>query len=80
MCLSCLQMLTEIHKKSDAMIESIRQTGIAKRNIRSLNDSIHAEKAKRVDESVRQLTKDLQQIKNENKDLKEEIRKLSAKK
>ena len=73
-------MLAELHKKSDAMIESIRQTGIAKRNIRTLNDSIHAEKAKRIDESVQQLTKDLQQIKNENKDLKEELKMISAKK
>ena len=73
-------MLAELHKKSDAMIESIRQTGIAKRNIRTLNDSIHAEKAKRIDESVQQLTKDLQQIKNENKDLKEEFKMISAKK
>ena len=73
-------MLAELHKKSDTMIESIRQTGIAKRNIRSLNDSIHAEKAKRIDESIRQLTKDLQQIKNENKDLKEEFKMRSAKK
>ena len=73
-------MLAELHKKSDAMIESIRQTGIAKRNIRTLNDSIHAEKAKRIDESVQQLTKDLQQIKNENKDLKEEFKMISTKK
>ena len=77
--ISFLQMLAELHKKSDAMIESIRQTGIAKRNIRSLNDSIHAEKAKKIDESVRQLTKDLQQIKNENKDLKQELKMRSAK-
>ena len=73
-------MLAELHKKSDAMIESIRQTGIAKRNIRTLNDSIHAEKAKRIDESVQKLTKDLQQIKNENKDLKEEFKMISTKK
>jgi len=74
------KMLAELHKKSDAMIESIRQTGIAKRNIRSLNDSIHAERAKKIDESVRQLTNDLQQIKNENRELKEQFKMLSAKK
>ena len=73
-------MLAELHKKSDAMIESIRQTGIAKRNIRSLNDSIHAERAKKIDESVRQLTNDLQQIKNENRELKEQFKILSGKK
>ena len=73
-------MLAELHKKSDAMIESIRQTGIANRNIRSLNDSIHAERAKKIDESVRQLTNDLQQIKNENRELKEQFKILSGKK
>ena len=56
------------------MIESIRQTGLAKRNTRTLIDAIHVEKAKRVDENVKQLTKDLQQIKNENKTLKLQIK------
>ena len=56
------------------MIESIRQTGLAKRNTRTLIDAIHVENAKRVDENVKQLTKDLQQIKNENKTLKLQIK------
>ena len=64
----------ELHRKSDGMIESIRQTGLAKRNTRSLNDAIHVEKAKRVDENIKQLTKDIQQIKNENKTLKQQIK------
>ena len=67
-------MLTEVHQKSDAMIESIRQTGLSKRNTRSLNDSIHTERAKKVDEKVRQLAIDLQQIKRENKELKETLK------
>ena len=67
-------MLAELHRKSDAMIESIRQAGVAKRNIRSLNDSIHTEKAKHVDANIVQLTEDLQQIKIENKELKEQIK------
>ena len=56
------------------MIESIRQTGLAKRNTLSLNDAIHVEKAKRVDENIGQLSKDIQQIKNENKNLKQQIK------
>ena len=72
-------MLTELHQKSDAMIESIRQTGLSKRNTRSLNDSIHTERAKKVDESVRQLAIDLQQIKKENKELKETLKLKMAK-
>ena len=72
-------MLAELHRKSDAMIESIRQTGMAKRNIRALNDSIHAERAKRVDESIKQLTTDLQQIKSENKELKDHLKWKSSK-
>ena len=56
------------------MIESIRQTGLAKRNTRTLIDAIHVEKAKRVDENIKQLTKDLQQIKSENKTLKLQIK------
>ena len=56
------------------MIESIRQTGLAKRNTRSFNDAIHVEKAKRVDENIKQLTNDIQQIKNENKTLKQQIK------
>ena len=61
------------------MIESIRQTGLSKRNTRSLNDSIHTERAKKVDESVRQLAIDLQQIKRENKELKETLKLKMAK-
>ena len=56
------------------MIESIRQTGLAKRNTRTLIDAIHVEKAKQVDENIKQLTKDIQQIKNENKTLKQQIK------
>ena len=56
------------------MIESIRQTGLAKRNTRTLHDSIHVEKAKRVDENIKQLTNDIQQIKSENKTLKQQIK------
>ena len=56
------------------MIESIRQTGLAKRNTRTLIDSIHVEKGKRVDENIKQLTIDIQQIKNENKTLKQQIK------
>ena len=67
-------MLAELHRKSDAMIEAIRQTGVSKRNTRSLNDSVHTERAKKVDESVRQLVADLHQIKNENKELKETLK------
>merc|ERR1719225_2232483 len=59
--------LAELHRKSDGMIESIRQTGLAKRNTRTLIDAIHVEKAKRVDENIKQLTNDIQQIKSENK-------------
>ena len=56
------------------MIESIRQTGLAKRNTRSLNDAIHIEKAKRVDENIKQLTNDIQKIKSENKTLKQQMK------
>ena len=72
-------MLAELHRKSDLMIEAIRQTGVAKRNIRSLNDSIHTERAKKVDASILQLTEDLQQIKSENKELKEHLKSKLAK-
>ena len=72
-------MLAELHRKSNAMIESIRQTGQAKRQIRVLNDSLHAEEAKKVNESIRQLIVDLQQIKSENKELKEKLKSKSSK-
>ena len=72
-------MLTDLHRKSDSMIETIRQTGLAKRHVRALNDSIHKERAKKVDESVRQLAEDLQQIKTENKELKDQLKSKSSK-
>ena len=68
------QILTELHGKSDAMIEMIRQTGLAKRDTRILNAAIHAERAKGVGEKVQQLSADLQQINLENQELEEQLK------
>ncbi len=61
------RLLTEIHLRSDEIIEIVRKTGQLKRATRSLNDQANAERAKKVEEKVRKLQSDLDQLRAESK-------------
>ena len=73
---STYQVLTEINQSCEDVIENIRKTGQTKRALISLQDQISAEKSKNIATNHVQLTHDLQQVRLENKKLKERLKAL----
>lgn len=67
------KMLTEIHNRSNLIVETVRQTGQLKRATRATNDQADAERAKKIADKVEKLKRDLSQMREENKSLKEKL-------
>ena len=63
------RLLIEIHKTNDDIIELVRKTGQVKRATMSIQESIEAERSKKIEEKVNQLKIDLHLIKQENEQL-----------
>ena len=59
------KLLVEIHKASDDIIETVRETGRMKRSTQALQESANAERSKKVNDKVTKLKADLAQLKNE---------------
>jgi hypothetical protein len=58
---------------SDEIIELVRKTGQVKRATRSAHDQATAERAKQVEDKVTKLKADLEQIRAENKLMKNQL-------
>jgi len=67
------RILASIHKNIEEIIECIRQTGQTKRSARTANDQADVERAKNVGLNIKQLSRDLKQVKAENKQLRDKI-------
>ena len=67
------QLLTELHRKSGSIVETIRLTGQAKRSTRTAHDAADTERSKGAAENKKQLERDLQQVRAENAALKQKL-------
>ena len=68
------RLLTDIHKQCEGIIECIRQTGQVKRATRTAKDQADVERAKNVSANIKQLSKDLREVKAENRQLREKLK------
>ena len=59
------KLLVEIHKISDEIIETVRETGKTKRATRALQESANSERAKKVGEKMTKLKADFAKLQKE---------------
>jgi hypothetical protein len=71
--------VTDLHLVCSDIVETLRKIGKSKRSARDLRDALENEKLKRSGEKLKRIEVDLDAIRKENREARENIKKKEAK-